>query len=280
MKTGTKVAVIIGACLIGIGFVFALVAFASGITMRNAMQAVDRQFDAAGNLPEEYGEDIYMEESSLVLRGNTYPAADVRRFEIDIAGAETKIIAGNDFSVLSADIPCTVRFDSGTLSISTKRRYRVWPFGALWKSPKVVITVPEHARPEFLSVKVGAGSLVCTDTALACGSGRVDVGMGECLLYNLDSAGDFDVKCGMGSVDLQGRITGSADINCGMGDIKMTLTGVPQDYSYTASVGMGRARINNTELNGMGGRTQSPYSGKYHLNIDCGMGSVEVQIAE
>lgn len=280
MKTGTKVAVIIGVCLIAVGLVLALVAFVSGATAEKAAYAVDRQFGSAGGVREGYDEDIYMKENSLILRGDTFPAEDVRRLEIDIAAAETKIIAGDDYSIRSANVPCTVRFDGGTLRIETRARYRIWPFGRPWRRPEVVITVPGHAQPEFMSLKIGAGSLISTDTALVCGSGTVDVGMGECKLYGLSSSGDFNIKCGMGSVDIRGRIEGSADINCGMGNIKMVLAGAPQDYSYTASVGMGSVKINSAELNGMGGKAQSPYHGKYHLNIDCGMGSVEVQIAE
>ncbi|AEE17463.1 DUF4097 family beta strand repeat-containing protein [Treponema brennaborense] len=286
MKSKNKIAIIIGLCLAGAGLLLTLIALAAGATIEKAVYDIDKNIGKNGRAAAVYEKwddydkgEYYMEEKDLILRGETYSAESVRRLKLDIAAAEAQLVIGDRFSVQSANIPCAVDFSDGTLNIRTKHPRWNWLFKAPWKNPKIVVTVPPHAKLDSVSIEIGAGSLVSKNAEISCNSAKIEVGMGECILYNFTAAEYADIECGMGSMEIRGTITGSAKVDCGMGEINLYLYGDPQDYSYTASVGMGSVRVNTTELNGMGGKAQSPYRGKNDLEIDCGMGSINVQIA-
>ncbi len=84
----------------------------------------------------------------------------------------------------------------------------------------------------------------------------------------------------MGSLVLNGKITGKGDIKCGMGSIEMTLGGREEDYGCRATVGMGTVILGSESTGGMGGEMTRRRDAPNFFNIDCDMGSVEIYFTE
>lgn len=281
MKTGTQTALIVALCLIGAGFFLTIVALAAGADVENATNHIRLRFDRNNENIDIYEEDLdtimETEKRELALLGDIIPANSVRNLKLDIAAAEVVILTGSDYLVRAAGNACTVKQNGDTLRISSKKRHIFGFLGMPWKSGRIEIVVPADVRLDRLEIEFGAGSLVC-NAPIECRSGKAEIGMGECRLNAINATDGFDLECGMGSIKVQGRIEGNSSIECGMGEITMNLDGDPADYAYNAEVGMGSIKINDTEISGMGGKSQSPYNAKYQMKVECGMGAVNIRI--
>lgn len=279
MKSGTKNTLIFALCVICLGLILVLAALLAGADMHSALEEIEPYFDASSEnryREEDFSNSMEAVKNELVPIGNVIPASQIRNLKLEIAAAEAVVVPGRDFSVRASDNICAVRQEGDTLKISSRRR-GLGLFKVFGKAQQIEITVPANFSFGFLDIELGAGSLVCS-SELKCGGGKAEIGMGNCRIQNLRSTGDFDVECGMGAVHIEGRIDGNSRIECGMGEVSMVLDGRPEDYAYKAEVGMGSIKINDTEISGVGGKAQSPYSAAKNLNVECGMGSVGIKI--
>ena len=82
----------------------------------------------------------------------------------------------------------------------------------------------------------------------------------------------------MGSLTLDGALTGDCDIDCGMGSASLLLNGAEDDYGCTATAGMGTITFGRHECGGLGGSmTVSSGAVDNFFTINSGMGTVDVQ---
>ncbi len=276
MKTGTRNTLIFALWLICIGTVLVVIALFAGADMGNALDGMERILD--GEKTEDFTEEVNMNTKGwdLVPVGSSFGATQVAKLDLELAAAQTVIVSGNDFSVKASGDGCSVKQDGDTLKISSRSKGLGF-FKTIGRAKKIEITVPQEINLDLLDITVGAGSLR-SDARLVCKKGKAEIGMGECKLLNFHSSEGFDVECGMGSVQITGRMEGELKIECGMGEVQMNLEGNPADYAYAAEVGMGSVKINDTEISGVGGNSSSPYSARNNLKVECGLGAVNIKI--
>ena len=64
-----------------------------------------------------------------------------------------------------------------------------------------------------------------------------------------------------------------------MGNVKLTLKGNIEEYSYDGKVGLGDLKINNEKKSGVGQIECSQKKGN-HLSVNVGMGNVTIKMSE
>lgn len=219
-----------------------------------------------------------------------YPGTDIAKLDFELSCADVTIKTGDNFKVEARKINAKrfrTEIDGDTWEIECDMRGTRNISGD--KAPVITITVPRDFVAEELDLELSMGSLEMK--GLSARRSSLNTGMGEMIVKDF-SSGDCDIEIGMGSLEFTGELTGNGSIDCGMGSAELTLIGDPDDYGYTASVGMGSVTVNGYEIDpeglppmgsesvgGIGGfatnrswNTGAPNQ----LVIDCGMGSVEI----
>ena len=83
-----------------------------------------------------------------------------------------------------------------------------------------------------------------------------------------------ELNCGMGSIDVQGKLTSKINAECGMGSIVATIMGNESDYGYQAQVGLGEVKVGNNKINGLSQYT-STITAENKIIANCGMGAIK-----
>jgi hypothetical protein len=263
MKTFTKVILIISSVFIVIGLAMVIVALASGAKFRD-------------NYPfETYSfTDIYN---------------DVKSLDIKVSAGEVVIKEGEEFKI---DVKGIIkdRFNSsvtdGIWTIEDNHK-TVRIFNLFWEIgkglsfinyyPKITIYVPNGFEFDETKIKIGAGKgkiekMITKEI-------NIDVSAGELVINNLDSK-KSNIDCGVGSVRINGVMTGYNKLNNGVGEIELNLTGNSKDYNYKYSVGIGEVRINDSSYSRVTGEGKIDNNASNDFDIDCGIGSIRIEVNE
>lgn len=130
---------------------------------------------------------------------------------------------------------------------------------------------------ETLKIDVGAGTLeaeefsVSQKADITIGAGTVDIDGGE--------YGELKLDCGMGTFDMNGKVNGDIKGHCGMGTVALELKGEKDNYNYDLSCGMGELKVNDKNYSSISGSHKEKHQDAIGtISLDCGMGSVDVQI--
>lgn len=132
---------------------------------------------------------------------------------------------------------------------------------------------------ENLTLNVGAGELTATgftvtekmDVSLGVGSAKIDGGTYK----------NVKLDCGVGSLSMAGTVAGDLTASCGMGEVDLELNGKETDYNYKVSCGMGDVEVNGKSYSNISGEYSATNEGSIGtIDLDCGMGSIEVQIVK
>ena len=118
----------------------------------------------------------------------------------------------------------------------------------------VTITLPQDFRPEQVELHIGAASAA---------------------LCALD-ADEIEVSVGAGGLTADALAADEIAVSVGAGSAKVALDGGWEQYRYDATAGMGRITANGQTLAGGLGREAAGGSGSRHLDLTCGMGSIEL----
>lgn len=285
MRPVYRTFLIVGLLLMLVGFFISLGAFFGGASfsfMRNTIgetykgRSYDEHNSSGGwndNTEEEAVNDIIVFEKG----------SSIKSLDISLSLAEVIIERGGSFEIKTRDIPereiRTSMSSDGALRISNKDSASLGSiFGTRWinRNPQIIISLPEDLELSNLSIAIGAGRFISKDISIQADKARLEVGAGEMVINNLHSK-KLTAECGMGSLTLSGRITGPSVFDCGMGSITAVIQGNKNDYSYSASVGLGNIRVNNEQISGFGSNKSSKKL-QNHIDIECGMGDVKITI--
>ncbi len=141
--------------------------------------------------------------------------------------------------------------------------------------PTVLIGIPQNLNLENLIVDIGAGSFEAKEINITCKKAKLSVGAGQLIMKEINSL-QTELSCGMGSIEVQGKLTEKINAECGMGSIVATVIGNESDYSYNAQVGLGEVKIGNNTINGLSQYTSS-IEAKNQITANCGMGAIKVK---
>ncbi len=215
-----------------------------------------------------------------------FSTSEVRSLDLSIAMAEVVVISGENYKIESrgfepGDLNCSVS-PYGTLLIENKRKMPLTRFFERGESknwhPRLLVTVPGHAKIDTLKIRIGAGSLVTKDVNIEANRACMDVGAGNLVLGKIES-GRSDIRCGMGNLEFSGKLTSLCKIDCGMGSVKIKVEGNAENYSYDSKVGLGEVVFNKEKKAGVAENASSSRK-ENHFSINCGMGAVHIEFTE
>jgi len=214
----------------------------------------------------------------------SFDKSKIKSAEFTFGGAEVVLVTGKTYSVesrgiLKENLLCRVDTE-GTLVVKNLKKLNGLNF---WNHervsrivPRILITVPASCQLEKLNIAVGAGSFESRAVNIFCDKGKIDIGAGNCVFKDID-AKNMNIRCGMGNVKLEGKLTGVNNIDCGMGCVKLELSGNPEDYSYDAKVGLGDFKFNKEKKSGVC-QSFSDVRKSNHFSVNCGMGTVNISV--
>lgn len=263
MKKGWKIFIITCAAVFGIGVVFCIAGFAVGVSDQDVRNAFDWDFGKIGkfgilrnHVITDYEENTEMDVKPITeVTERTF--SDIRNLEIDVSclDIEIRTTTGESIRVEEehTDSECDYNIyeegDTLVICAEHEEHHRHNNCGT------VILYVPEDHKFEDVDCSVGAGALEIEK--LAAGEAEFEVGAGSAVLHEFEADRDVAITCGMGSVE-------------------MTMSGGKEDYNYELEVGMGTVTIGGSEFGGMAIEKTIENSATKNMDIECGMGSVEI----
>jgi hypothetical protein len=228
----------------------------------------------------------------------------VKSIDMDINYGEVKIIEGNTFSIdaenLYDDMESYVSDGTWYISQENNGDFRIFgcnislgSFGR-WDEdfqPKITITIPEGFVAEDFTMNIEAGSVEADSISASQADFTVEAGriyvnqisVSDKSVYNVGAGQmvlkdavlkDITMESGVGSIVIEGKLTGDNDITCGVGKIELDLIGNESDFSYDINAGIGDVDIDGSSYHGVDQRIDNG-TGK-NLSLDCGIGNITV----
>lgn len=274
MKKRWKAFAVVCASLAGIGVLLCAAGIAVGATDENVRAAlrrgvgiIKRDVAMETDLDPDIKEQYISSDEGVIFKG-------VRNIELEVTRVEAKIVETDEPNIrVEADVLNELKFrcyqEEDTLKIVTMKNnhFRINHGGT------VIIYVPAGMKFGEADLSIGAGSL--NINALTAEELELHVGAGAISAFGIQ-AGDLSVDCGAGAIDLEGIITKDAEIECGMGRVGFSLEGSEEDYSYDLDVGMGAVTIGGGTFGGMAMEKTVNNNSSRHMEIECGMGEVDI----
>lgn len=264
------------------GFVCCLVGLAMGGSMRYLHFGPDGWGDDPhiAYLDEGTAETVVEDEVTAPIRGGhaeaTFEEADgdtiaydlaalgggsISGLEADLTLAELYIYPGDEFSLeITGDGPaCGVSLEGGTLHLTMEETPINVDLAKL-ESKTLILTLPAGQPLDELDLEIGAGYLAAA--GLSCRKLEAEVGMGEMELTDLACTETASLTAGMGELTLTGfACAGKTEIEVNMGSL--TLDGQLAGHTEI-DCGMGSAELTLAD------------PGPYGYTAECGMGSISI----
>ncbi|MCI8835037.1 MAG: DUF4097 domain-containing protein [Ruminococcus sp.] len=301
MKKGWKVFWIVCIALAVLGSAFCISGALLGATMagvREIFQDWPEQhgYYASGEYSGDASASGYTEETAEGAEsGEAYAQEDgvqenrfmnVQKLEVDVTWLEVWIqqTEENQITVqseLDEEIrnDFFVQQDGEELQIGLKNRDK-WEkthLAAGGVKGTVTIGLPQDQKLQEISLKIGAGTLEA-DTLLAQ---ELDVELGAGKVYVSDfTAEKMKLECGAGEADITGDAAREVEIECGVGIVTYYASGSQYDYNYKLECGIGTLDVGDNSYSGLGNEHQIDNGSSRKMEIECGIGQVEVAFDE
>ncbi len=304
MKIFTKICLIISAVCLGLAIVCLGVGTALGSGVREVKQMADNgELDMGnwhiGNWGFYYGSD---ETNTAIQTGvleESFSKEDVDSLAIDIDYGEIHLVKSESDNIeVKVDAPKSFRYkcanDDGTVILksqhSAKKGYNA----------DIIITIAIPDGMEFDTVDMDTDAekfessypLVADTINLHVDAGEVvaecieakedmsiDIGAGRVEFVNL-KADNLDVNCGLGEAEISGTISDKVEAKCGVGRISMQLEGKEEDYNYKISCGLGSVTVNGVNYSSLSTDKKINNHSDREIDLDCGIGEIEVSLSE
>ncbi|MDF2611805.1 MAG: hypothetical protein K0R92_3279, partial [Lachnospiraceae bacterium] len=234
----------------------------------------------------------------------------IEGIDIQMGYGEVNIVQGNEFHVKADNMP-----EDGFETYVTDDRIWVikentegfmnlfglkFPISQLvwWKDdlqPEITITVPQNFTATEFNLDLAAGDAEVEAVRANRGTFSVEAGRMEIKEITITDSADYSVStgemiikemkvnninvdCGVGSVKMEGSISGDNYVECGVGDIDMDLTGDARDYNFNVESGIGRIKINEDSYHSIDDRKITTEGAVNYLSLECGIGDITVSI--
>lgn len=142
---------------------------------------------------------------------------------------------------------------------------------------KITIIVPAELRWNKAKLNIEAGAL--NIEAINAEELDIDVGSGEARIDHFDAV-TMNLDCGAGEVTGIGKVLRELDVDCGVGDVQLSLFGKEADYNYEIDCAVGSVKCGERSCSGVGAEKTINHHASGKINVDCGVGSVELNFAD
>lgn len=312
MKKFTKVSLIIVAVMAGVGILFLGLSSMMGAgygTLRQMARSGDLDFGnwhfwKYGVYYNDDTDDLSVTDAAgRTDAWNEFEADTIKQLKLEANVAEIIFTQSRENDKISVQLNDgnLNRYDCFAEDGILQVKYGVENHAVYSKSgPEIIIALPEGKVLEEMDLDIGASELEIETSAIVCDTLTMNVGAGDVSADYIDvrkqmeiviGAGEVDIEggsfqdvkleCGVGSISLNGALSGDLNAHCGMGEIDLELVGKETDYNYDLSCGMGELSVNGTSYSNISGSRKVQNEGaEQRITLDCGMGSVELEICE
>lgn len=128
---------------------------------------------------------------------------------------------------------------------------------------------------EVININVKAGECEASQKLTALKNIFIEVGGGQIDLDEV-SAEEISLKANAGQIDTEKLEADAIRIECGVGDIQTEVAGREQDYDYDVTCSMGDVEIGDNRYSGFSSKRRIENGGGKVMEVDCGVGRVEV----
>lgn len=202
-----------------------------------------------------------------------YSASQIQELEVEAKRAYVKVKENTKDDKIRVKVYSSrdkVEFDADDACLSVERDTKKH---SVEKSP-IQIEIPAGKQFSEASVYVGAGVLEIDNIEAAELS--LGVGGGEFIASGKIKGSSTVLDCGMGNMEIAYLDSEYTVINCGMGSVTASLTGDREQYSASLDCGIGSVSLGDETHSGISSLTTGPTNAPRNLEIECGMGSVDI----
>lgn len=240
----------------------------------------DEDYDYSDEDDSHTSEESDIAKSTVANSENTFEFSGIKEFELDATYIEIDVkthaqdVVTVDTSGLKNGLEKYVVFknEQNELKIEITNRKK-WENLAHKSAGRMVIWIPENVTFLDASFDIGACYLKIED--IKAEELSINVGAGKTVVKNFTTR-DLDVECGAGQSILSGTVNGSADVECGVGEAKLALSGSEEDYDYQLKCDVGQITVGGSKYSGLGNEKHINNGTGKEIDIDCGVGNVEV----
>ena len=287
MKKGWKVFWIICAVLAGLGVLLCLVGAVTGATLtgvRSVLSSAGMDDDLYEWDEKNFGAKENAEEGTGASQStDVNEFTDVRELDIEVTYLKVEIeeYEGRairvDTSEIDENLRNSLNVQSGEeLKIEIKNKNR-WQ--SLYKNNTGTLTIQIPADYSFreVSIDIGAGELWIEN--ITASELSINVGAGRAVAERF-TADKIEVDCGAGEAEITGAAGREIKIECGVGSTTYHALGSQKDYNYVLECGIGEITVGEDSFSGMARETRIDNNGSITMEIDCGIGEVNVTFEE
>lgn len=238
---------------------------------REAVTAVRDEWD------DEWNDDDWYESEAVPLtaqeEGRIYELEQVNELEISLYHDELSMepYDGNVVRVEIYDDPeenVRVHTDEDGVEIESNRS----------GERTILVFYPQGSHFRKLSIEVEEGTV----TLGAVEADELDVSVGAGTFDGLEKivAREASFSVGAGALTAESLTANSVEGECGMGEIFLTLDGIQTDWNAQLECGMGEIRLGEDSYSALAMEKKIRNEGaEKYLELECGMGAVEVDFA-
>lgn len=238
---------------------------------REAVTAVRDEWD------DEWNDDDWYESEAVPLtaqeEGRIYELEQVNELEISLYHDELSMepYDGNVVRVEIYDDPeenVRVHTDEDGVEIESNRS----------GERTILVFYPQDSHFRKLSIEVEEGTV----TLGAVEADELDVSVGAGTFDGLEKivAREASFSVGAGALTAESLTANSVEGECGMGEIFLTLDGIQTDWNAQLECGMGEIRLGEDSYSALAMEKKIRNEGaEKYLELECGMGAVEVDFA-
>lgn len=312
MKKFTKICLCISLAFIGLAVICLGAGAALGSSLQEVRQMANNgEFDIGdlhiGRWGVFYNPDYHNIKAARTQPGvvsETFAADEVSKLSVDIKFGKVEVTdSDSDQIEIRVDAPkryqYECRLEDGQARLSDQTAHSIWNNGMLAEEKiKVTIAIPEGKAFEEVAFATNAGKIEISH-AIFADEVEFEVDAGELTAEQVTAGDEFlatvdagrieierfdactlEVGCGLGEVELCGKVLEGLDADCGMGRIALKLLGRRGDYDYTISCGLGMVTLNGTNYSALGTDKEIDNGAGNEVNLKCGIGEITVEVEE
>ncbi len=151
--------------------------------------------------------------------------------------------------------------------------------GKRWKyneCGRIDIFLPKDYELDELKIDLGVGKLDVQ--GILATELDIEVGVGEGKLENVQAT-NIEGNVSVGSLEISGDFTGDVKLECGVGDLMFSDEASLDEFHRVVEIGLGSVDINGEKHMGSMSTSESA-KGARLLEVECGLGRVEIELEE
>lgn len=153
-----------------------------------------------------------------------------------------------------------------------------WLKFGTYDQAQIQINVPKGYNLDKIEVNMSAGSTKVS--GLKAEKIEANAAAGRLVLNDLECK-DFELDASMGTAKVN-RLTceKKTSIQVGAGQVTAILTGIESEYNYKVDVGLGSTTIGDNSFSGITDQKMNHGTTQKLIDVDCGLGSVNVRMED